>query len=80
MLWGGYAKKKGKGINKKKHKVFESPHPSPLAFNRNPEAWLSTKQFTRANEFLAAADPPADPIDWCSIMKRPTTSQKKSFC
>ena len=31
ILWGGYAQKKGKGIDKKKHHVIVGPHPSPLS-------------------------------------------------
>ena len=31
LLWGNFAKKKGKTINKLKHTVIESAHPSPLS-------------------------------------------------
>lgn len=31
LLWGGYAKKKGKLIDRQKHEVLESGHPSPLS-------------------------------------------------
>ncbi|MFT6755741.1 MAG: uracil-DNA glycosylase, partial [Urechidicola sp.] len=34
LLWGGVAKKKGKKINREKHQVLESGHPSPLSANR----------------------------------------------
>lgn len=46
MLWGGYAQKKGKGIDKKKHKVFTTIHPSPLSFNRMPDKWLGKTKLT----------------------------------
>jgi uracil-DNA glycosylase len=31
ILWGGFAQKKGKVIDKKKQHVIEAPHPSPLS-------------------------------------------------
>ena len=37
LLWGGVAKKKGKKINREKHQVLESGHPSPLSANPGPE-------------------------------------------
>lgn len=66
MLWGGYAQKKGKGIDKKKHKVFTTIHPSPLSFNRMPDKWLGSELFSGANKYLKEKGKPT--IDWCSIM------------
>ena len=34
LLWGGYARKKKKLIDSKKHLILESGHPSPLSANR----------------------------------------------
>eukprot|EP01147_Barroeca_monosierra_P003449 gene3449-6085_t len=34
ILWGGYARKKGKKINKTKHFVLEGAHPSPLSVTK----------------------------------------------
>ena len=50
MLWGGYAKKKGAQINKAKHLVLESGHPSPLSANRG--YWFGNKHFSKANDYL----------------------------
>ena len=50
LLWGGYAKKKGKKIDKKKHIILESGHPSPLSANRG--YWFGNKCFSKTNEVL----------------------------
>jgi uracil-DNA glycosylase len=60
MLWGGYAKKKGAVVDKKKHLVLESGHPSPLSANRGH--WFGNKHFSKANDFLASKD--LKKIDW----------------
>jgi uracil-DNA glycosylase len=50
MLWGGYAKKKGAKIDRTKHFVLESGHPSPLSANQG--LWFGNKHFSKANEYL----------------------------
>ena len=60
MLWGGYAKKKGEKINKEKHSVLESGHPSPLSANRGH--WFNNKHFTKCNNHLKAHN--QSPIQW----------------
>ena len=60
LLWGGYAKKKGKKIDQKKHLVLTSGHPSPLSANRG--YWFGNKHFTKANEYLIAHG--KKPIEW----------------
>ena len=50
MLWGGFAKKKGKKIDKIKHIILESGHPSPLSANRG--YWFGNKHFSKCNEIL----------------------------
>ncbi len=50
LLWGGYAKKKGRKIDRKKHCVLEAGHPSPLSANRG--FWFGNNHFSKANEFL----------------------------
>lgn len=52
LLWGGFAKKKAKLINKKKHVILESGHPSPLSANRG--YWFGNKHFLKVNELLQA--------------------------
>jgi len=58
MLWGGFAKKKAKLIDKDKHLILESVHPSPLAGNR----FLGNKHFSQANAYLQAQG--REPVDW----------------
>lgn len=50
LLWGGFAKKKGKKIDKKKHVVLETGHPSPLSANRG--YWFGNKHFSQTNAYL----------------------------
>lgn len=50
LLWGGYAKKKGKKIDKTKHTILESGHPSPLSANRG--YWFGNRCFSETNEIL----------------------------
>lgn len=60
MLWGGFAKKKGKHIDRERHLVLESGHPSPLSANRG--YWFGNKHFSQANEYLIEKG--KAPIDW----------------
>jgi len=50
LLWGGFAKKKGAKIDKTKHCVLTSGHPSPLSANRG--YWFGNKHFSKTNIFL----------------------------
>lgn len=50
LLWGGYAKKKGAKIDKQKHHVLTSGHPSPLSANRG--YWFGNKHFSLTNTYL----------------------------
>ena len=60
LLWGGFAKKKGKKIDADKHHVLTSGHPSPLSANRG--YWFGNKHFTKVNEFLRSRS--LEIIDW----------------
>ncbi len=50
LLWGGFAKKKGAKIDRNKHCILETGHPSPLSANRG--LWFGNKHFSKTNEFL----------------------------
>jgi uracil-DNA glycosylase len=50
LLWGGFAKKKVSRINKMKHRILTSGHPSPLSANRG--YWFGNKHFSKTNEYL----------------------------
>jgi len=60
LLWGGYAKKKGAKIDKMKHHVLTSGHPSPLSANRG--YWFGNKHFSQTNTFLAEKG--LGSVDW----------------
>jgi uracil-DNA glycosylase len=49
FLWGAYAQKKGSSIDRTKHLVLESVHPSPLSASRG---FFGNKHFSRCNEYL----------------------------
>lgn len=59
ILWGSYAQKKGAKINRKKHFVIESAHPSPLSVYRG---FWGSKPFSKTNEFLISKN--ITPINW----------------
>jgi uracil-DNA glycosylase len=59
MLWGAYAQKKGELIDKTKHLVLSSAHPSPFSADRG---FFGNKHFSQANAYLAKNGLPE--IDW----------------
>ena len=59
ILWGSYAIKKGAFINRMKHLVLTSPHPSPLSAYRG---FFGNKHFSTANEYLKKHG--KAPIEW----------------
>ncbi|ARV08560.1 uracil-DNA glycosylase [Winogradskyella sp. PC-19] len=60
LLWGGFAKKKVKLIDQKKHHILNSGHPSPLSANRG--YWFDNKHFSKTNTFLKSNGKAE--IDW----------------
>jgi len=50
LLWGGFAQKKGSKIDRSKHLVLESGHPSPLSANRG--FWFGNQHFKDTNLYL----------------------------
>jgi len=65
VLWGAYAQKKGRMINQQRHRVIQSPHPSPLSAYRG---FHGSKPFSQINDFLAEHHSPA--LDWCLENKK----------
>ena len=59
ILWGNYAKAKGAHIDRTKHLVLESAHPSPFSA---ANGFFGSKPFSKTNEYLEAHD--KKPIDW----------------
>lgn len=59
ILWGAYAQKKGAFIDRDRHLVLSSAHPSPLsAYN----GFFGNHHFSRANEYLVAHG--QSPVVW----------------
>jgi len=59
MLWGNYAKEKGKVISREKHLVLEAAHPSPFSARNG---FFGCKHFSQTNEYLEAHG--VSPIEW----------------
>ncbi len=59
LLWGSYAQKKGKVIDRDKHLVLTSPHPSPLSAHRG---FVGNGHFSKTNEYLQQHN--KSPINW----------------
>ncbi|XP_068217448.1 uracil-DNA glycosylase-like [Palaemon carinicauda] len=59
LLWGSYAQKKAAVVDKKKHHLLCSTHPSPLSAHRG---FLGCKHFSKCNELLKKEG--KKPIDW----------------
>jgi uracil-DNA glycosylase len=60
LLWGAFAQKKGSKIDRTKHLVLESGHPSPLSANQGK--WFGNKHFSKVNAYLKANN--EKEIDW----------------
>ncbi len=59
ILWGKHAQNLGKDIDRTKHLVLESAHPSPLSAYRG---FFGSKPFSKTNEYLKAHNIPV--IHW----------------
>lgn len=60
LLWGNFAQKKGFKIDKSKHLVLESGHPSPMSANQGK--WFGNKHFSQTNNYLKIKGKPN--IEW----------------
>jgi uracil-DNA glycosylase len=59
LLWGAYAQKKGEIIDRNKHLVLMSAHPSPFSADRG---FFGCKHFSKTNEYLKSKG--IKEIDW----------------
>lgn len=59
ILWGSYAQAKAELIDKTKHFIIKSPHPSPFSADRG---FFGSKPFSKTNEILGKEG--MEPIDW----------------
>lgn len=59
ILWGSYAQKKAAFVDKTRHLVLKSPHPSPLSAHNG---FFGCRHFSQANEFLVSHG--REPVEW----------------
>lgn len=59
ILWGSHARRKKALIDRTRHTILESAHPSPLSAH---QGFVGSKPFSAANEALLAHG--QQPIDW----------------
>lgn len=59
LLWGAYAQKKGEIIDRNKHLVLMSAHPSPFSADRG---FFGNKHFSKTNQYLKSKG--LKEIDW----------------
>ena len=59
ILWGKKAQEKISFIDESKHKILESPHPSPYSANNG---FFGSKPFSKTNLFLESKN--IDKINW----------------
>ncbi|CAH1404326.1 unnamed protein product [Nezara viridula] len=65
LLWGAYAQKKADFVDKKKHCVLKTVHPSPLSASRG---WFGCKHFSKCNEYLEKVG--KKPVDWTRLPEK----------
>ncbi|GMT20031.1 hypothetical protein PFISCL1PPCAC_11328 [Pristionchus fissidentatus] len=61
LLWGGFAHKKENLVDKKKHVIIKTAHPSPLSARH----FMGCKCFSKVNEHLKELG--KEPINWADI-------------
>jgi len=59
ILWGSYARRKAEAIDRNRHAVIESPHPSPLSAHRG---FFGSRPFSQTNQILEGWGQPT--IQW----------------
>ncbi|ARD48729.1 uracil-DNA glycosylase [Sporosarcina sp. P37] len=59
ILWGKHAQEKTALINRRRHAIIESPHPSPFSASRG---FFGSRPFSRTNDYLREWG--RKPIDW----------------
>ena len=59
ILWGSYAQKKAAFVDRSRHLVLRSPHPSPLSAHNG---FFGSRPFSKSNAFLVEHG--RKPIDW----------------
>jgi len=70
LAWGAHAAKvcKAVGVDRKKHLVLESAHPSPLSAYKG---FIGNQHFKKTNEWLIETYGEGEEIDW-TVLNPPT--------
>ncbi|KAI0077874.1 uracil-DNA glycosylase [Panus rudis PR-1116 ss-1] len=64
LAWGAWAAKRVAKLDKKKHLILKSAHPSPLSAHRG---FLGNGHFKQANDWLEQKYGPDGCVDWCKL-------------
>ncbi|KAF8274753.1 uracil-DNA glycosylase-like protein [Lactarius quietus] len=64
LAWGAWAAKRVAKLNKNKHLILSSAHPSPLSASRG---FFGNGHFRKANDWLEARYGPDGRVDWCRL-------------
>ncbi|KAH9902866.1 uracil-DNA glycosylase [Cubamyces lactineus] len=64
MAWGAWAGKRVAKLDKKKHLILSSAHPSPLSANRG---FMGNGHFKKANDWLEEKYGPDGCVDWTKL-------------
>jgi uracil-DNA glycosylase len=59
ILWGNYAQRKAAFVDKSRHHIIKSAHPSPLSAHNG---FFGSRPFSLTNSFLAGKN--MKPVDW----------------
>ncbi|KAL3435703.1 uracil-DNA glycosylase-like protein [Aspergillus tetrazonus] len=71
LAWGTPAGKRITGINRDRHCILQSVHPSPLSAHRG---FLNNQHFKKCNDWLAERYGPDEIIDWSLVPKQGTSA------
>ncbi|PAV16453.1 uracil-DNA glycosylase [Pyrrhoderma noxium] len=72
LAWGNWAAKCVEKLDKNKHLILKSAHPSPLSASRG---FLGNGHFKAANDWLEARYGKDGLIDWCTLDVKPPASE-----
>ncbi|KAH8831520.1 uracil-DNA glycosylase-like protein [Flagelloscypha sp. PMI_526] len=72
LAWGAHAAKRVAKLDKKKHLILTSAHPSPLSVHRG---FFGNKHFSLANEWLEQKYGPTGKVDWCNLEPKPVEDE-----
>ncbi|KAJ8072844.1 uracil DNA glycosylase [Marasmius tenuissimus] len=64
LAWGNFAAERVSGLDKSKHLVLTSAHPSPYSAHKG---FLGNGHFKKANEWLESKYGPESKVDWCRL-------------